>query len=131
METVKRSYEPKDTIEFGPKAAAKLNAAAQELAIKSIWFEFLESQDSIDRFDSNSDVVFELNDGSRWGATFVTYQNIETLRKKNQQSGECLNGSYFCAEAMILVSEMSKEVIGAVLQEMLSSGEIEICCHRL
>ena len=131
METVKRGYVPKDTTEFGPKAAAKLNTAAQELSIKSIWFEFLESQDSIDRFDSNSDVVFELNDGSRWGATFFTYQNIETLRKKNQQSGECLNGSYFCAEAMILVSEMSKEVIGAVLQEMLSSGEIEICCHRL
>ena len=131
METVKRGYVPKDTTEFGPKAAVKLNAAAQERAIKSIWFEFLESQDSIDRFDSNSDVVFELNDGSRWGATFFTYQNIDTLRKKNQQSGECLSGSYFCAGAMILVSEMSKEIIGAVLQEMLSSGEIEIYCHRL
>lgn len=131
METVKRSYVPKDTTEFGPKATDKLNAAALELSIKSIWFEFLESQDSIDRFDSNSDVVFELNDGSKWGATFFTYQNIETLRKKNQQSGECLNGSYFCAEAMILVSEMSEEVIGAVLQGMLSSGEIEIYCHKL
>jgi len=32
METVKRGYVPKDTVEFGPKAAAKLNAAAQELA---------------------------------------------------------------------------------------------------
>ena len=31
METVKRGYVPKDTIEFGPKTAAKLNAAAQEL----------------------------------------------------------------------------------------------------
>ena len=131
METVKRGYVPKDTTKFGPKVEDKLNAAAQELAIKSIWFEFLESQDSIDRFDSNSDVVFELNDGSRWGAIFFTYQNIETLRKKNQRSGECLNGSYFCAESMILVSEMSEEVIGAVLQEMLSSGEIEIYCHRL
>ena len=131
METIKRGYMPKDTVEFGLKAAAKLNAAAQEPAIKSIWFEFLDSQDSTNRFDSNSDVVFELNDGSRWGATFFTYQNIETLRKKNQQSGECLNGSYFCAEAMILVSEMSEEVIGAVLQEMLSSGEIEMYCHRL
>ena len=130
METVKRGYMPKDTVEFGLKATAKL-AATQELAIKSIWFEFLESQDSTDRFDSNSDVVFELNDGIRWGATFFTYQNIETLRKKNQRSGECLNGSYFCAEAMILVSEMSEEVIGAVLQEMLSSGEIEMYCHRL
>ena len=131
METAKRGYMPKDTIESGLKATAKLNTTAQELSIKSIWFKFLESQDSIDRFDSNSDVVFELNNGSKWGATFFTYQNIETLRKKNQQSGECLNGSYFCAEAMILVSEMSEEVIGAVLQGMLSSGEIEIYCHRL
>lgn len=31
METVKRGYMPKDTVEFGLKAAAKLNAAAQEL----------------------------------------------------------------------------------------------------
>jgi len=31
METVRRGYEPKDAIEFGPKAAAILNAAAQEL----------------------------------------------------------------------------------------------------
>ena len=38
METVKRDYMPKDTVEFGPKAAA------QELSIKSIWFEFLEAQ---------------------------------------------------------------------------------------
>ena len=32
METVKHGYVPKDTVEFGPKAAAKLTAAAQELA---------------------------------------------------------------------------------------------------
>ena len=31
METVKRGYVPKDTVEFGPKAEDKLNAAAQEL----------------------------------------------------------------------------------------------------
>lgn len=31
METVRRGYEPKDEKEFGPKAAGKLNAAAQEL----------------------------------------------------------------------------------------------------
>lgn len=31
MEIVKRGYEPKDTLEFGPKAAEKLNAAGQEL----------------------------------------------------------------------------------------------------
>ena len=32
METVKRGYEPKDAVEFGPNAAEKPNAAGQELA---------------------------------------------------------------------------------------------------
>ncbi len=31
MEIVRRGYEPKDAVEFGPKALQKLNAAAQEL----------------------------------------------------------------------------------------------------
>jgi len=31
METVRRGYEPKDALEFGPKSLDKLNAAAQEL----------------------------------------------------------------------------------------------------
>ena len=112
METVKRGYEP-------------------ENAITNIWFEFTIAHGPIDRYDCNSDVIFELNDGSKWAATFFTYKNIDTLRKKNQLSGECLNGTYFCATGMILVSEMSEEVIRAVLQEMLLSGEIEMYCQRL
>ena len=31
MEIVRRGYVPKDSVEFGAKAAEKLNAAAQEL----------------------------------------------------------------------------------------------------
>ena len=100
-------------------------------SIEKIWYEFLETQDSVDRFDCNSDVIFELNDGSKWAATFFTYQNIETLRKKNQLSGECLNGTYFCAADMILISEMSEEIIKSVLQELLSMNEIDIYCRKL
>lgn len=99
--------------------------------IENIWYEFSEAQNTVDRFDCNSDVIFELNDGSKWTATFFTYQNIETLRKKNQLSGECLNGTYFCAADMILVSEMSEETIKAILQELLSRNELDIYCHKL
>ena len=60
-----------------------------------------------------------------------TYRNIETLRKKNQSTGECLYGTYFCASEMILISEMSEEVILQVLQELLARGEMEIYCRRL
>ena len=99
--------------------------------IEKIWCEFSETQNSADPFDCNSDVIFELNDGSKWIATFFTYQNIETLRKKNQLSGECLNGIYFCATDMILVAEMSEEIIESVLQELLLMNEIDTYCRKL
>lgn len=103
----------------------------EKTSIKEIWYEFSEAQNSVDCFDCNSDVIFELSDGSKWVATFFTYQNIETIRKKNQLSGECLNGAYFCATDMILVSEMSEKTIKSVLQELLSMNEIDTYCHKL
>lgn len=101
----------------------------KKACIEKIWYEFSESQSPVDHFDCNSDVIFELSDGSKWEATFFTYKNIETLRKKNQISGECLNGIYFCATDMILISEMSDEIIQEVLCEMILHDEIEIFCH--
>lgn len=100
-------------------------------SIEKIWCEFLEVQNPFDRFDCNSDVIFALSDGSKWAATFFTYKNIDTLRKKNQRSGECLNGTFFCAADMILISEMSETIIRAVLEEILSEDAIELYCHRL
>lgn len=99
--------------------------------IKKIWIEILDTQDSIDYYDCNSDVVFELSDNSKWVATFFTYKNIETLRKKNQLTGECLNGIYFCATDMVLISEISETVVKSVLQEMLAHDEIKTYCRRL
>ncbi len=99
--------------------------------IKKIWIEISDTQDSIDCHDCNSDVVFELSDNSKWVATFFTYRNIETLRKKNQLTGECLNGIYFCATDMVLISEISEKVVKSVLQEMLAHDEIQTYCRRL
>lgn len=99
--------------------------------IKKIWYEFLMWENTFDPSDCNSDVIFELDDGSKWAATFFTYKNIETLREKNQSTGECLHGTYFCATDMVLISEISVETIKAVLQEMLLSGSIGIYCSKI
>ena len=103
----------------------------KKASIEKIWFEFLETKNLVDRFDCNSDVIFELNDGSKWVATFFTYQNIETLRRKNQLSGECLNGIYFCATDMILVAEMSEGSRQSAVQELLLMNEIDTYCRKL
>ena len=36
METVRRGYEPKDVVEFGPGAAEKMNAAAWEIVFLTV-----------------------------------------------------------------------------------------------
>lgn len=99
--------------------------------IKTIWYEFEAAAGSFDLLDSNADVVVTLSSGRRWAASFFTYQNIKTLRKMNTLSGECLCGTYFCADSMILVSELSKEVIQAVLQDIIQNGALARFCTRL
>ena len=44
----------------------------------TVWCEF-EVWPSYDPLDDNSDVIVTLEDGSRWAATFMTYQNVKTL----------------------------------------------------
>lgn len=63
--------------------------------------------------------------------TFFTYQNIETLRAKNESNGECLSGKYFCATDMILISEIKKETILEVIEDMISRDEIPLFGRRL
>lgn len=99
--------------------------------IKSIWYEFDNCSDLLNEYDSNSDVIFELEDGSKWCATFFTYPNILTLSKKNEASGELCAGRYFCATNSILISTMSKDLIQQVICQLILQNEIELFCLRL
>ncbi len=78
-----------------------------------------------DPLDTNSDVLVTMTDGSRWGATFFSYANIATLAANNQASGECIGGHYFWARDMILVDEVSRQRIAAVIDHLLVTGEFE------
>ena len=99
--------------------------------ITSIWFESDNWADPYDSFDCNMDVVFTLDDNTKWVATFVTYNNIETLRRKNNTTGECLKGRYFCATDMILVESADQEVIRLVIEDMVSQGNHNLYCSSI
>lgn len=62
--------------------------------------------------DTNTDIIVVFPARSRWGASFFTYPNIQTLREKNIQSGECMNGAYFCSSEMVLIDFISRGRIG-------------------
>jgi hypothetical protein len=78
-----------------------------------------------DPFDCNSDVMVSFEKDGEWVATFFTYNNLLTLAKKNESTGECLNGKYFWATDMILVDELSRDRVEEVVSHLISQGEFE------
>lgn len=93
--------------------------------VESIWIEAEEWEFGWDPLDDNSDVKVVLSDGSSWVATFCTYRNIATLRSKNVETGECLGGVYFWATDLILIDELTRERIAAVVEDLIANGEFE------
>ena len=91
------------------------------MEIVDIWYEFEEWSEEIDVNDCNSDVVFELSDGSKWCVTFYTYQNLLTLSKKNKNTGELLSGHYFYADKSIFISKMEKGIILSVINDIINN----------
>lgn len=78
-----------------------------------------------DPFDDNVDVQVEFADGRRYMATFFTVANIQRIMKKDEGTGECLNGTYFWASDMIIVREIRPEIIEAVIQNLIEQEEFE------
>jgi hypothetical protein len=75
--------------------------------------------------DTNSDVTVTRADGSLWTATFFTFENVNSLRKKYQRSGECLSGRYVWSTNMIIVDRLTRESVESIVADLLSSGEFE------
>lgn len=75
-----------------------------------------------DPSNDNTDVSVTFADGAQWAATFFTYANIARLTEKNRRTGECMSGAYFWAKDMLLVDEVTRERIEAVVAQLLSEG---------
>ncbi len=71
--------------------------------------------------DGNTDVIVTLSNGERWVATCISYENVRTLTEKNRKTGENLAGAYFWVSDMLLVDEISRPRIEAVVSELIES----------
>lgn len=68
------------------------------------------------------DVIVTLLDGSRYVATFFTYESIRRITQKNQATGGSLAGKYFWASDMVLIDKIDRESIELVIQDLLQDG---------
>ncbi|MGE7943150.1 hypothetical protein ACQKNB_13785 [Lysinibacillus xylanilyticus] len=91
----------------------------------SVWIEAEQWEQLWNEDDDNADVVVRFEGGSAWKATFFTYQNIFSMAKKNEETGECLRGSYFWASEMILVRKITRNDIEVVIKDLLADGTFE------
>lgn len=75
--------------------------------------------------DDNIDVEVRFRDGRRYVATFFTLANLATLFRKNKLTGECCGGSYLWATDMVIVEELTEEVVERAVAGLLADGEFE------
>ena len=92
--------------------------------IQSIWIEaeeWVPGEWTPD--DDNTDVIVTFSGGSKWVATFFSYDNIKTISSKNQKTGECLSGRFFWATDMILIDRVTRERIEEVIIHLIDEGD--------
>jgi hypothetical protein len=85
----------------------------------------LEGVDGLDTINDNVDIEVVFDTGERWVATFFTLQNLESLFKKNRETGECGSGLYFWCSDMVIVKTLTVESIVYTVVELLREGEFE------
>ncbi|MEI7833674.1 MAG: hypothetical protein WCJ56_10810 [bacterium] len=72
--------------------------------------------------DDFCNILVTFADGARWATGFITYKNLETLRKEQAQTGENLGGRYFCMPETVLVDVLTRPTIEVVVADMLREG---------
>lgn len=71
---------------------------------------------------SNLDLILTLEDGSRWSATVLTLEEIASIWRRWEVTGECFNGRYFNCPDLLLVKEAGIDSICEVLENVLATG---------
>jgi hypothetical protein len=84
----------------------------------------IQGTDPIDPHTDNLDLEVTLEDGDRYVATLFTLANIRRIMDQYRDTGECNNGQYFWASDMVIVHELTEEIIKSTVEDLLATGEL-------
>ena len=79
----------------------------------------------LDPYNDNVDVQVTFPSGESFSAVFFTLQNIATLMKDYEKTGEGANGLYFWTSDMVIVQELTEQTICETVDNLLADGEFE------
>jgi len=89
------------------------------------------SSEQWDRYDDNIDIEVRIKEGCRYAATLFTIQNLASLLEKHRKSGECANGTFVWAVEMIVLRDLNVESIFAMVEDLISTGEIHTAMLKI
>ncbi len=73
------------------------------------------------RDDGDSEITVTFSSGAYWKANFVTYRHLEIARIEHRESGDMLGSRYYCMPDMVIVDDLGRETVEAVIHDMLES----------
>ncbi|MBL0028897.1 MAG: hypothetical protein IPO95_07475 [Rhodanobacteraceae bacterium] len=83
-------------------------------------------QSVVSNDNDNVDAVVTLPTGESRTVTFFTLKNISSILAGYAATGECLSGKFFWAKDMVIVRDLSRATIEAVVAEMIQNGEYDV-----
>ena len=87
--------------------------------------EILAESGSYDPGNCNVDVVARFPDGATYVATFFTIDNLRSLMQRWRTTGESGDGLYVWSTDMIVVEEVSEEIVARVIRELLANNDFD------
>jgi hypothetical protein len=84
-----------------------------------------------DETDDNIDVVVTLASGEGFTGTLITIQNLASLMKRYENTGECESGLYVWASHSVVVKDLTITTINRVVSSLVLSGELSSAFLRV
>lgn len=88
------------------------------------------SSEPYDPTNDALEVIIAFNMGQRHILDFVTKKFIDEMFEKNKRTGECASGKYFTMPGMIVVENLSLDVIRATIDDLIKNKELELYLQK-
>ena len=72
----------------------------------------------------NVDAESSLPNGNRYAATILTLNQIDTIMRRWEQTGECLAGAYLRVPDLVIVRKPGVSSMTRALKDLLSAGQV-------
>jgi hypothetical protein len=87
------------------------------------------SGNSVNYKNMSSDVVVTMDNGYKYIASFLTYENLYELTENNVKTGAYFSGRYFWIKNMVLVDSCNN--LRPIIDHMVDQGDFQLIFEKI